>query len=154
MEKVKNTSLKENLLNEFQGSLFAIKSHPGSIYVHVRRSMEITFKYIFEQFKENIKIDKEHITLNDIIKEVTKIMKNKNYLYQPILDIINSKQREYMSKQKFKDYVHNVKNDANKNIHFTLYEGNSNLEIDSKKALDLFVKNTAIISILIDEFNL
>lgn len=149
LEKIKNTSLKENLLKEFQESLFAIKSHPSSIYIHIRRSMEITFKYIFEQFNENIKIDKTQITLNDIIKEVTKIMKNKNYLHQPILDIMNSKQREYMSKQKFKDYVHNLKNDANKNIH-----GSSNLEIDSKKALDLFVKNTAIISILIDEFNL
>jgi hypothetical protein len=154
LEKVKNTFLKEKLLNEFQESLFAIKSHPNSIYLHIRRSMEITFKYIFEQFKENIKIDKKQITLNDMIIEVTKIMKNKNYLYQPILDIINSKQREYMSKQKFKDSVHYLKNAANKNIHISVNEGSLTLEIDSKKALDLFVRNTALIGILIDEFNL
>lgn len=154
LEKVKTPSLKESLLKEFEGALSAIKHHPSSIYVHVRKSLEITCKSILMQRKEGIPNLGNNVTLNDTIKEVIKLMNKKNYLYQPILDIMGMKQKGYMSKQKFKENVHNIKNDSNKNIHYTMNETSFNQEIDSEKALELFIKNAAILSILIDEFEL
>lgn len=155
LEKVKNVALKENLMKEYEGALSAIKYHPSSIYLHVRKSMEIIFKYIFEQFKQNTQLGENQNNLHGIIKEVIKHMENKKYLYQPVLDIMNAEQQEYMlSKQKFKEYVHNIKNDSNKNIHFAIDEESSNLKIDSQEALELFMKNVAIINILVDEFEL
>lgn len=153
IEKIKNSSLKKTLLKEFEESLLAIKSHPSTIYLHTRRSMEIVFQYISKNSDVNIQVDAKYVTLNDYIKEVIKLMKKKNYLYKPILDVMNSKQVEYISRQKFEKSVYLIKNDSNKSIHFNINEDFSD-EIDSERALSLFLKNIAIISILIDEFDL